>query len=95
MKLLTFMAKACSYAQEHIDDGQAWPLGEAERTDYLQCVSFQMACFLAQNTVHGHNGVEWEVVIDELTEHPGKTERQWRAILDRIARKELGGWTRQ
>ena len=95
MKLLTFMAKACFYAQEHVDDGQAWPLDEVHREQYFCCVSFQMACFLAQNTVRGHEGVEWEVVIDELTEHPMKTERQWRTILDRIAKKQLGGWVRQ
>lgn len=91
MKLVTMMAKACHYAQEHIDDIDAWPDDEASRVNYLQCVSYQMACFFAQNTVNGHNGVEWEVVIDMLVEHPMKSEKQWEKILNKIA-KELGGW---
>lgn len=89
--LVLFMAKACNYAQEHIDDPQAWSTGEIDREDMLQCVSYQMACFLAQNTVYGEEGVEWEVVIDDLVAHPAKTEEQWVKILNARA-KELGGW---
>lgn len=91
MNLLSFMAKACHYAQEHIDDEEAWPIGEVEREDYLQCVSYQMACFLAQNTVFGYNGVESDVVLKELAEHPMKSERQWTTILEGIVLR-LGGW---
>ena len=89
--LLTFMAKACSYAQEHIDDLQAWPSDETERARLLQCTSYQMACFLAQNTENGHYGVEWEVVLDELVQHPRKPVTQWKKILLRKV-KDFGGW---
>jgi hypothetical protein len=91
MNLLSFMAKACHYAQEHIDDEEAWPIGEVEREDYLQCVSYQMACFLAQNTVLGYNGVESDAVLKELAERPMKSERQWTTILEGIVLR-LGGW---
>jgi len=91
LKLSGFMAKACSYAQEHIDDPQAWPTEPTLREDYLHCVSFQMACFFAQNTRDGGEGVDWDVVIGPLTEHPMKSEGQWEIIIDEIA-KELGGW---
>lgn len=91
MKLVTFMAKACMYAQEHIDDKDAWPTGKIEREDYLQCVSYQMACFFAQNTPRGDNGVCWDVVLYELAEHPMKSEKQWEKILGKIA-EDLGGW---
>lgn len=91
MNLLSFMAKACHYAQEHIDDEEAWPIGEVEREDYLQCVSYQMACFLAQNTVFGYNGVESDVVLKELAERPMKSESQWTTILEGIVLR-LGGW---
>ena len=91
MKLVTFMAKACYYAQEHIDDGAAWPTEPGAREDYLQCVSFQMACFFAQNTRDGGDGVDWDVVIKPLIEHPMKSEKKWEQILNRIAKK-LGGW---
>lgn len=86
-----FMAKACRFAQEHIDDPQAWSTEEIDREEMLQCVSYQMACFLAQNTVYGYRGVEWSVVIEDLIAHPMKTEHQWVEILNARA-KELGGW---
>lgn len=89
--LVLFMAKACNYAQEHIDDPQAWSTEEIDRENMLQCVSYQMACFLAQYTVHGYRGVEWGVVIDDLIAYPMKTEDQWVDILNARA-EELGGW---
>lgn len=91
------MAKACHYAQSHIDDKEVWANTEADREYLLQCTSFQMACFFAQNTVdgengeNGENGVEWEIVIKELVKRPMKSEKQWEKILNKIA-KELGGW---
>jgi hypothetical protein len=90
-KLVDFMAEACHYAQEHIDDVDAWPHDESNRTSYLQCVSYQMACFFAQNTVDGFEGVEWEVVINQLVKNPMKSIQEWKKILNKIA-KELGGW---
>lgn len=97
-ELVDFMAKACHYAQEHCGDSEAWTTKEHDREYLLQCVSYQMACFLAQNTVGGHNGVEWEVVINELTSTKKdknglmvKSIEEWKKILNKIA-KELGGW---
>jgi len=86
MKLATFMAKACEYAQEHID---SWD-GE-DREQLLQCTSYQMACFFAQNTRKGKNGVECDIILEELIERPMKTEKEWENILNDIA-DELGGW---
>lgn len=94
MKLVTFMAKACHYAQQHIDDAQAWPTDEVEREDYLQCVSYQMACFFSQNTKHGWEGVDWDVVMPELATHPMKSVNHWKKILNQIA-DELGGWKKE
>ncbi len=91
MKLATFMAKACAYAQEHIDDKAAWSIDTIDREMYLQCVSFQMACFFAQNTIYGSDGVDFDIVLAPLVEHPMKTEKQWLKIIERIA-KRLGGW---
>ena len=92
MKLSTFMAKACYYAQEHIDDLDAWPADYSERENLLQCTAYQMACFFAQNTKKGWDeGVDWDIVIDELREHPMKSEKQWEKIINKIA-KQFGGW---
>jgi hypothetical protein len=91
MTLVSIMAKACHYAQEHIDDADAWPTDVLSRENLLQCTSFQMACFFAQNTPEGDNGVEWDVVLEELVERPMKSEEQWEKIIGDIA-KELGGW---
>lgn len=89
--LLDFMARSCHYAQEHIDDIQAWGFDPDIRENRFQCVSYQMACFFAQNTVNGNSGVESDVVLAQLVEHPAKSIVDWNVILDRIA-IELGGW---
>jgi len=34
-----------------------------------------------------------EPVLDELIEHPMKSEKKWEKILNKLA-KELGGWKR-
>ena len=64
--LLQFMAKACHYAQAHIDDAEAWSSSASDREMFLQCVSYQMACFLSQNTLFGGDGVEGDVVLSAL-----------------------------
>ncbi len=92
MTLLTFMARACHYAQEHILD---WhdeaDLSTPSRETLLQCTSYQMACFLCQNTVHGDWGVGWDIIIEELDNNRLLTEAEWKKILRRLV-KELGGW---
>lgn len=93
MQLVEMMAKACFYAQQHIDEVESWP-DPVMRENMLECVSYQMACFFAKNTVEGHWGVSCDVVQDQLEEHPGKKEDEWRAILNEIA-EDLGGWKPQ
>lgn len=90
-KLVTVLAKACYYAQQHIDDPDAWSMNKVDREQLLQCTSFQMACFLAQNTVLGNEGVDWDVIIGELVQRPMKSEAEWEQILNDIA-MSLGGW---
>jgi hypothetical protein len=93
MQLIDFLAKSCHYAQEHVGDPDAWPMDGDNREYLLQCVSFQVACFLSQNTVHGREGVDWGIVIGELTDtdHPVKSEQYWKKTINKIA-KEFGGW---
>ena len=81
----------CYYAQSHIDDSDTWSITPENRENLLQCTSFQIACFLSNNTVDGEDGVEWDIVIKELVEHPMKSETEWENILNRKA-NELGGW---
>ena len=97
-QLLDFMAKACHYAQEHVGCPDAWFKDKGHREQLLQCTSYQMACFLAQNTVKGKEGVEWEIVITPLISPKldkncmmTKSVEQWKKILNKIVR-ELGGW---
>ena len=85
------LAKACHYAQQHIECSDAWDISPENREQLLQCTSFQMACFLSQNTRNGDDGVEWDIVMKELIEHPGKNEEEWQVILNSKA-KEFGGW---
>lgn len=97
-QLLDFMAKACCYAQDHVGDPDAWPTDSLSREDLLKCTSYQIACFLTQNTVNGGQGVEWSVIIEELisTEKDEygmmvKSINQWKNILQKVV-DELGGW---
>lgn len=90
MGLVEFLAQACHYAQAHIDDNEAWSTQEADREHLLQCTSFQVACFLAHNTVYGDGGVDWSVVIEELVQYPMKSIESWKSILDDKV-KEYGG----
>jgi hypothetical protein len=85
------MADACHFAQSHIDDVDAWGDDLSIRADRLQCVSMQMACFFAQNTVDGDDGVDWNIVILFLIVHPMKSSDEWEVILNKIA-EEFGGW---
>lgn len=89
--LVRFMADACHFAQSHIDDADAWDVDSSSRADRLQCTSMQMACFFAQNTVDGEDGVEWEVILSQLVVHPMKSSDEWEVILSKIA-EEFGGW---
>jgi len=96
-QLLGFMAKACHYAQGHIGDPSAWATRDSIREQYLVCVSYQMACFLAQNTVNGENGVESDIVLGKLIDaklQDGlmvKSVEEWEKILNKLVR-DLGGW---
>ena len=96
--LLKFMAQACYYAQSHIADPQAWSDKELERGNYLQCTSYQVACFLAQNTVEGINGVDSEIIIEELVstklDDNGlmlKDWEDWEVLLQKLV-DDHGGW---
>jgi hypothetical protein len=91
MTLVQMLAKACMYAQEHIDDYSAWPINKDDRERLLQCTSFQVACFLAQNTRNGKEGVDWGVIIYDLIDIPMKDEKTWLKILNRKA-EDYGGW---
>ena len=97
-ELVDFMAKACHYAQEHCSDPDAWSTDYKRRRERFQCISYQMACFLAHNTVEGNKGVEWNIIINDLVsinrDKNGmmvKSIERWKVILNGIAKK-LGGW---
>lgn len=91
MKLLNFLALSCYYAQEHIDCNDAWDTSKEYRAELLQCVSYQVACFLSNNTVLGKNGVDWDIIINELSKHPAKKPKKWLKIINKKA-ADLGGW---
>ena len=90
MKLLRFMAESCHYAQGHID---GWEIDDPsfDREFALQCTSYQMACFLAQNTMLGDGGVDSTILIKQLTELPMKSIAEWEEIILELA-IEHGGF---
>lgn len=88
--LITVMAQICYFAQDHIRDGDAWDHSEDNLEYVLQCTSYQIACLLAQNTRDGLDGVEWGIVINELTTMPPKEIEEWETIIEEYV-NELGG----
>lgn len=87
--LIRFMALACYYAQGHINPD--WYDEDADRQLMLECTSHQMACFLAQNTVLGGDGVETEVVLEQLLDPPVREVEEWEGILAGLV-EDLGGF---
>lgn len=92
--LLSYLAQSCAYAQEHIDDLDAWPSDYVGRERLLQCTSYQVACFIAQNTNKGSSGVSSDIVLAELIQHPAKPASEWEAIIQDIV-DDHGGLTQQ
>lgn len=90
MKLLIFMAQACHYAQGHID-GCELDDPSFDRELALQCTSYMISCFLAQNTKLGRGGVESDIIIEELVETPMKSIAEWTDIILEIS-FDLGGF---
>lgn len=89
--LVDLLAYNCYTAQQHIDDADAWDTNGSYREELLQCTSYQTACWLAQNTIEGEDGVGWDVVLEPLVEHPMKSLDQWRGIIQ-LEVEQLGGF---
>lgn len=89
MKLALFLAQMCHYAQEHVGDPDAWDHSDLDHL--MQCTSYQVACFLSQNTRDGSSGVDWSVVHKDLCEMPVKSIEEWQKIINDSV-EFLGGW---
>ena len=91
--LINYLAQSCHYAQEHIGDFSVWSKELADREKRLGCTSYQVACFISQNTIDGHLGVDWHIILDELIETTPavKTVEQWETIIADKA-SLFGGW---
>ena len=82
-QLIDFCAKVCYYAQSHSQDEEVWgPRNSSDLYNWMQHTSFTIACFIAENTKHGQDGVEWETVQNESI-GPLLTLEQWREIITR------------
>ena len=84
MKLVSILAKMCHYAQVHVSDPEAWSQDVDDRRRSFQCTSYQVACFISQHTVLGKEGVESDIVLNELAKPGVRTESEWVVILDSL-----------
>ena len=88
--LINTCAEICYFAQEHSGDQDAWGPRNSSNLQYMmQHTSFTVACFLAQNTKDGSQGVEWEIVWKELC-GPVLNLEQWKTIIKNLV-KDYGG----
>jgi hypothetical protein len=74
--LVDTCAKICHYAQEHSYDWDA----KFRDENAFQHTSYTVACFIAQSSLTHDDGVEWEVVLDQLMSDL-KTIAQWKEII--------------
>jgi len=65
--LIDICAQICLFAQSHSHDEEAWgPRNSDDLWYMMQHTSYTVACFISQNTPEGGEGVEWEIVQEEL-----------------------------
>lgn len=68
-QLVDIIAKVMSYGANHYDDEwRASNDGDNSFKIAMEAVSMCVACWLAQNTIFGSDGVEWEIVYNDLIE---------------------------
>ena len=77
-ELISVCANICHYAQDHSFD---W--ANRQEQQHWEHVSYVVACFIANNTELGHNGVDWDIVFDELRSEV-KTLTQWTEIITKV-----------
>ncbi len=77
--LVDTCAKICHYAQEHSHDWDA----EFRDENAFQHTSYTVACFIAQSSLTYNDGVEWDVVLDQLMSD-FKTITEWQEIISNL-----------
>ena len=89
----TFIAKLCYMTQLHLDGRVPEYMDETSKLQCIEQASFQVSCLLAENTKDGRQGVESDIVVDELEDslHTPLTIIQWERIIDQKA-IEHGDW---
>ena len=85
--LIRIVAEVCKYGTNHFDD-------EWRREDNdsfcvaMEAVSMAVACFLAQNTKSGSDGVEWEIVYEDLIKSSWSDPMEkWTSIATKLVDK--------
>jgi hypothetical protein len=81
-----YMVKSCVFAQDHFVGSD---MISSDLYFAMEPTSYQIACFLAQNTMLGHGGVEWSIVHEELCGDL-KDEDQWKEIIGNLV-TQFGG----
>lgn len=82
--LLTLLTDIAVFAQNHSGDEEAWGPRNSENLRHgLEHVSYVVACFLAQNTVDGAGGVDFDVVLDKLV-GPVLDKAGWMTVMSEL-----------
>ena len=84
--LITFLANTCVYAQDHISSFEG---DKKEKEFCMEATSHVVACFLAQNTVEGNQGVESNVILSKLVKKK-KDSAYGEKVIKKLV-KEFGG----
>jgi hypothetical protein len=89
-RLINTCAEICYFAQSHSGDEDSWgPRNSPGLHHQMGHVSFVVSCLIAQNTRYGGDGVEWEVVLQELA-GTVLDLKEWKKIIKNLVR-DYGG----
>jgi hypothetical protein len=96
--LIEMLAMICYCAQENICDPEFHSTEFCYRESAFIATSYVIACFLAKYTVNGNEGVESEIVLEQLIDiklddngYMLKSLDKWKDIICNIA-NEFGGF---
>lgn len=85
-QIIEHLAHMCYFAQDHVQFVE----NESDKRHQLEAVSYVVSCYLSRVTRDGQQGVEWDVVINELTDKRLPVS-EWRKVIVN-AINEYGGF---
>lgn len=83
-QLINVCSRICYYAQDHSKDTESWGKRNTKKlAKQLHHTSYTVACFIAQNTKYGKDGVEFDILLKQLVGNV-LTFKEWKKIITEL-----------